>query len=929
MKQSSYEQAKSLAFVLLKKYEIPTLDQVKEAVQKALMVADEPSAVDADLLTREIQSQMNILIPDSANLSDDREHEHWLPDSRSSIDWHFWRRYVSYLEQQKNMPAPVIASLDRLTDTVLEKIELPSRPGSWDRRGMVVGQVQSGKTANYTGLICKAVDAGYKLIIVLAGVHNSLRSQTQMRIDEGFLGFDTKRDRAFSDTSPQIGAGRILTEKRLIAHSLTSSAEDGDFRNAIARKIGVQIGGDPVILVVKKFKSVLNNLLKYVCEQPITIFPDGRRVLRNLPVLLIDDEADHASVNTKEVMLDADTGLVLEEQDVTAINGLIRKILSTFDQSVYVGYTATPFANIFIYPHQPDENINTYGEDLFPRSFIVSLPSPSNYLGPVQVFGLDEFLEASLKSEDGLPIVRAVHDSNALFPSSHRKTHSPRDLPASLREAIRCFIITCAAREARGQGDEHNSMLIHVTRFTDVQQKTFDLVAAELVALQNRLRYGDGALIPSLRTELRELWYSDFAPASVTVIARIDDPRMTNLTWDQVDGCLVTAASKIQVRVINGTQADVLDYYECKTGLSVIAIGGDKLSRGLTLEGLSVSYYLRSSKMYDTLMQMGRWFGYRPGYADLCRLYTTPELIGWYRHITVASEELRQDFERMARLNQTPEEFGLRVQTHPGGLIITAVNKMKAGTKMRVSFDLKLVESTVFSEELTDIRANLNSLTEFLGSLQISTVQEGGDFRWNNIPGERVAAFLGSLSAHPFSIAKPDKLEQYIKRKVDHGELINWTVIVNGNQKYSNGYRHMTGAEIDVGLTFRSKDDLAKTDGAYTLKRRHLLSANDEERDLSNSQKMAALRLTQEDWANKKSSRDKPKSASGMRVREQRLRSNGLLLFYLLDPTEASDGGSHGVPFVGYAVSFPGTAFQSEAAEYMVDKTYLDREFQS
>jgi hypothetical protein len=664
MSQDGYDQAKSLAFVLLKKYSLPTLDQVEQAVERALTIADDRANIDEIMLVKDIQSQLNILIPDSTELTDSWGHEPWLSEKRAAITWHFWRRYVTYMERDKGMPQPVMDALDRLTDSVLEKIEDPLRPGSWDRRGMVVGQVQSGKTANYTGLICKAVDAGYKLIIVLAGVHNSLRSQTQMRLDEGFLGFDTKRDRAFTDDNPQIGAGRIPSEKRLIAHSLTSSANDGDFRNAIAQKIGVQPGGDPIILVVKKHKSVLKNLVKYVQEFGVKM-PDGEKILRDMPLLLIDDEADHASVNTKEVLRDPDTKEILADQDVTAINGLIRRLLKSFDQSAYVGYTATPFANIFIYPHEQNEDVNTWGEDLFPRSFIINLPPPSNYLGPVQVFGLEEYPEANLKAVPGLPIVRLVEDSEGLLPSGHKKGLTPQTLPDSLKSAIRAFLLTCAARAARGQAASHNSMLVHVTRFTAVQQIVYHLVDAELRSLQNRLRYGDGDRKPSLLDEMQAQWEEDFVPTCSAVSEHIYDPWMRPVTWSQVSECLVAASQKAETKVINGKASDVLDYYDRPEGLSVIAIGGDKLSRGLTLEGLSVSYYLRPSKMYDTLMQMGRWFGYRPGYTDLCRLYTTQELVGWYKHITVASEELRQEFDLMALQGGTPKDYGLRVQTHP------------------------------------------------------------------------------------------------------------------------------------------------------------------------------------------------------------------------------------------------------------------------
>ena len=270
---------------------------------------------------------------------------------------------------------------------------------------MVVGQVQSGKTSNYTGLICKAVDAGYKVIIVLAGIHNSLRSQTQLRLDEGFLGRDTQVKRAYEEGIAPLGVGNIrLNNKKLIVHSATSSEEKGDFNNRVANKLGLIPGGhDPILMVVKKNKSVLTNLVKWalstVTEQA------GKRIMRDVPLLVIDDEADHASINTK-LMLD-ENGKSVDDDNVTAINGLIRKLLNSFEQSAYIGYTATPFANIFIYPNSLS---NKHCTDLFPRSFIINLPAPSNYIGPAQVFGLEAEPAIDLEEVRGLDIIREIND---------------------------------------------------------------------------------------------------------------------------------------------------------------------------------------------------------------------------------------------------------------------------------------------------------------------------------------------------------------------------------------------------------------------------------------------------------------------------------------------------------------------------------------
>ena len=241
-------------------------------------------------------------------------------------------------------------------------------------------------------------------------------------------------------------------------------------------------------------------------------------------------------------------------------------------------------------------------------------------------------------------------------------------------------------------------MLIHVTRFVNVQSLIAELVSLELRDIQNRIRYGDGGSPDPIVEELRSMWLEDFVPSSRAARDLYPDLMLgcQDVSWTAVSSRLVESSQRIQVKVINGAARDALDYWDRPEGLSAIAIGGDNLSRGLTLEGLSVSYYLRASRMYDTLLQMGRWFGYRPGYVDLCRLYTTDELREFYSHITMATDELRQEFDLMADRGMTPSDFGLRVRSHPAGLVITAANKMRHGTRMTVSYSGDISETIAF-----------------------------------------------------------------------------------------------------------------------------------------------------------------------------------------------------------------------------------------
>ena len=590
-------QARKLVLDLLTS-NTPTDEELREAVADVLHLLSKRhvNVIDAEELVRTMQAEFNVFQADPVSLDDSTGHVEWLSERRASIRWRFWERYLRYLQKEVRFPPLVLQRLDSTTQRILGKLEDPTRTGPWDRRGMVVGQIQSGKTSNYTGLICRAVDVGYRLIIVLAGMHNSLRSQTQLRLDEGFLGFDTQR-RQMANTSDgftaaALGVGRLIGEKHMTAASLTTSEEQGDFGIREARGVGIVPGDYPVLLVVKKNITILKNFREWLLN--VSGRGDPPRV-RDFPVLVIDDEADNASINTKS-----------SEDDPTKVNEAIRRLLSCFDRRVYVGYTATPYANIYIDPTAEHEEL---GPDLFPASFIEYLRPPTNYFGPSRLFG-------SEISDAALPLFRRIQDEEAWIPNSHKNGHVPGPLPDSVRTAIYAFVLVRAARIARGEHHAHNSMLIHVTRFTSVQARVRSQVEDELELLKSRIKFGDGGAL-SVRTELMRVWHEDFVPTT-EAMAEADSPCVT---WEEIDRLLTEAVDPIVVKTINGTAADILDYFEHRTsGLNTIVIGGDKLSRGLTLEGLTVSYYLRASRAFDTLLQMGRWFGYRPGYEDLCRL---------------------------------------------------------------------------------------------------------------------------------------------------------------------------------------------------------------------------------------------------------------------------------------------------------------------
>jgi hypothetical protein len=914
------QMGRTLVLNMLRGVEAPTTNQIREnaaLVANMLRAKNEGRELDLEALVRDVESLCNIWVGSQSTLDDQKDHVEWLSERRGQIEWRFWERYRRLLEDIEQWAPRTIRRLDEVSDEILGRLEDPDRPGAWDRRGMIVGHVQSGKTSNYIGLISKAADAGYRLIIVLAGMHNSLRSQTQLRLDQGFLGFDTQQRLFFDQSNRRMGVGALPGSTLYPVHSLTNSEESGDFRLSVARQANMMIGSDPILLVVKKNASILRNLIKWATLVQQERHPtSGRLVVPDVPLLVIDDEADYASVNTKDIPYD-ENGRADPDYDPTAINGLIRGLLHRFEKSAYVGYTATPFANIFIYKDAFSEK---HGEDLFPRNFIIRMPAPANYTGPNEVFGVEEDPELGLEGHQELPIVRPVSDHEDWVPDRHKKDHLVGPLPDSVKLAIRSFILTCAGRAARGQKDVHNSMLVHVTRFTAVQAQVTEQVKDELAELKDRLRYGDGNSPSQLTNELRDLWERDFVATS----AEFGDRELQPVQWGNVRAALNQSASRIQVITINGTARDALTYYEHPKGLSVIAIGGDKLSRGLTLEGLSVSYYLRASKMYDTLMQMGRWFGYRPGYSDLCRLYTTADLRDWYSDITAANQELLNLFDHMAAVGGTPDDFGLRVKSHPDGLLVTARAKMRHGQKLQLSFSDSISETIAFHRDPAVIKGNFELVEHLITQLDVGrepVKTASGDLRWAGVDAPEIVSFLEGIETHEGARKAQGKLlARYVQSRVAQGELLNWTVALISNRMAATKYP-VAGHEI--GLISR-EDRRSDSDDRYVIRR--LVSPRDEALDLTPEQYRVALDRTQVAWKKdpgRSTRKEPPEIPSGPMIRQTRSAENGLLLLYPLDPR--SSRLMEPTPIIGVAVSFPKSP-HAATIEYVVTNTYWSQE---
>jgi hypothetical protein len=604
----------------------------------------------------------------------------WLRGRKTEIEFYYWSRLQRYLLELGKLPPAVVGTLDSVTDEILDYAGDPAETGIWRRRGMVLGHVQSGKTSNYSALICKAADAGFKITILLAGTTNLLRAQTQERIDEAFIG----REAIFGvpGIARLIGVSHFIKEGEETRTPFYGTSVDSDFSVVNARNYGVTLEGinEPIIFVTKKNPTTLKNLRNWLTER----YPLGNI---SHPLLLIDDEADNASINTSA-----------DPDKATKINGQIREILALFRCSSYVGYTATPFANIFIDPATNDEMLES---DLFPADYIKSLDPPTNYVGPGRVFGPAGDL--------GIHMVKEVDDYRDILPLNHKNHHPVTDLPPSLLEAVRVFLLTRCIRILRGDGADHSTMMINVSRFNSVQEAVLGEVYRYIETCKQAINVHAGLGKSGLNdVHLRNI-FGDFD-------REFSD---SEFSWPEVQVKLPDAAATVQARTVN-MRGGVLDYKRnSDAGLHVIAVGGLSLSRGLTLEGLTVSYFLRNASAYDTLMQMARWFGYRPDYEDLCRLYITEGSRDYYEHISEVTEELRSELGRMEQLGMTPRDFGLKVREHPDAIRITAANKMRTAQRITLASDLSLkhVEGhSLFNDDDRNTE-NRNFISEFLRSL--------------------------------------------------------------------------------------------------------------------------------------------------------------------------------------------------------------------
>ncbi len=874
----------SVENVLASKQELTPL-LIRTVIEKYRVVNPVTNA-EAERLARRLEARHDVTMTIGAMLKE-KEHRPWLDNARATIDPYYWRRYKKLLGK-KHFSSQVIATLDEITDRILGLMENPEKAGPWNRRGMVVGHVQSGKTANYVGLICKAADVGYRLIVVIAGIHNNLRNQTQLRIDEGFVGRDSTPWLSRREDK-LIGVGKFGFDQKRRPFTLTNSLKD--FNKTMATSVGISLDAlnVPTVLVIKKNSSTLKNLLEWLQEHNAK--RGGKTI--EAPMLLIDDEADNASVN-----------IAYSKDEVSRINGQIRSLLGMFERACYVGYTATPFANIFIDPDTDDE---MFRADLFPRNFIVSLDPPTNYFGANRVF---------LHLHNNEQIIRHIEDNEEILPLKHKKDLKVTALPESLMDAARAFVVAKAIRLVRGHVGQHCSMLVNASRFTNVQRQLRNELHNRIDAIKSSIRVNgalslEDALKDAEIKALHDIWEREYSC-------------IEGLDWRTIQNKLNDAVAPIKVVEVNSNSAGALNYVDYEgIGLNVIAVGGYSLSRGLTLEGLMISYFLRNSVMYDTLMQMGRWFGYRPEYDELCRVWMPEEAEGWYAHVAEAIEELREELRKMEAAGATPKEFGLKVRSHPTALVVTARNKMGSGERVVVKIGLgnSFIETAILNRDEESLESNrlaAQRLAERLveaGKPPTDSVPISGGRLLRGAPVKPILDFLAEFQNHPTSmLTQTEPVKRYIEERAET-ELAVWDILFAGIKSNKGS---LTDVSLGIQINCQRRTAGQKSDATT-------LHVTNKQRVSSRGVEKAGLPQETIDAAERryrnieKLPSDKPINYPDRIYRAERIRP--LLIIHLLDIEPETK------PVIAWSISFPRTKLEEKCVEYIVNTTWFRENF--
>lgn len=901
-------------------------EDIDSYIDKGLeVVAIKLSAEDRQEVFRAIETEEAIKHTPGNCIFDDYDDPHNWYEHAEIEDEHFWRLYSKYLREESSLDDKSIELLDKKTlPEIMNCLCNPKEEHEGRRliRGLVIGDVQSGKTATYSGLICKAVDAGYKVVILLAGITENLRQQTQERVDHGIVGLEIKKDALTKIEKPRrVGVGKY--DKQLLASSYTTQSSD-----FVGQKdsifVSLESQRSVVLFVVKKNVSVLTKLYNWLKNNNY----DHLEACVNAPLLLIDDEADNASVNTRK-----------DETNPTKTNAIIRKICNLFKTASYVGFTATPFANVFIDPDSVDEMKNA---DLFPEHFIYTLPTPSTYIGAKQIFNsgskyyrniryIIDIDEPDYGDECWRDWARThVDELNAgKFYYRHQKEWDGI-LPDSLREAVYCFFMANVIRDLRGQSSAPRSMLVNMSRYVKVQ----NVIKNEIERIYNEFKsivekdfnsdpHKNTAL--PLYNELKHLWNKHYNFVADVSFERV--VRKENLT---------KAIEDIKILVVNGLKSSGKLDFRGNPSLRVIAVGGLALSRGLTLEGLLTSYFYRNTATFDVLMQMGRWFGYRKGYEDIFQIWTSEESACWYDEISRASEDLKADLKEMFAQRLTPKDFGIKVRDNCQELQITA------GNKMRTSYSLDIQESyygNIFETPYISLNVDHNTLNLkqvtwladelFKRSYSFSKFKNNTSLIVRDVPKDVVATFVKNIKS---SKVNPNFNTEYILDFImdeNTVELDLWDIVFqSGDSDKCYGIPHIESVRCAARTVHIENNAIAVSS------RRKLLSTQEGAYGLTQEQLDIVKRECKAIWRKegKNENRDIPNKAYFEHLADRK----PLLIIVLIEPvkTEGKDEKKKLSEYreslgddkmVAFAIGFPGVQGAQNVKHYKANKIYYQQ----
>ncbi len=807
------------------------------------------------------------------NALDDKKKD-WLDIQRiETIGWNkdelktYRQRYIAYLSsigRNKNY----IEETKRSSLDIVKKLGDPDSDYPFYVRGLVVGSVQSGKTANFNAVINSAIDVGYGLIIVLSGIMEDLRVQTQRRIEKEVEGkFENGVFIGVGEVS-SFGDSAYALHKDVKSISVPTSV-DTDFKKSI-KEADFSLNNRN-ILVCKKNTNVLKNLLLWL-QNYLNENKDKIRV----PLLILDDEADNASLNNL-----GDKGM----ECASIINGHIRALLGLFEKKTYLGYTATPFGNVLQDRHDAPSKLWTINDggttyefeqtaSLFPHDFIELLFPPPNYIGAKHFF---ETSRDDIKKIDPL-IAPVVNDTLNVFPerldketekptretgkgtrAANKYDDYPKHLPRSLEEAIMCFIISTAIRISRKKTiyesklyQPHNTMLIHISRFITWQSKTKELVVKYIDELEQNLQNDNPQDSSLIYGEFEGIWnkYYAYIVSNIWIYLPDDyeDEFLIEKSFVEIKSLLITAVQNVEIKAINSNPPKDKLIYPDDSEKTYIAIGGNRLSRGFTLEGLTVNYFIRNTNYADTLLQMGRWFGYRPGYIDCCKLFTTQGAIEKFDQTSLTIEDVEQKFIDMNRdpLN-TPEKYALRVLTHPGVLKVTRDSILKNAEEIKFSYSDHLIQTKKFKIDNEIIKKAWGGFCSHISSISDKIeYQKGKNGKTEYITYEvQDISDLFDFFALPNSFSENElqDVQKFIESCNEKDKLTNWTIAI----KVSGNGRELDtspmGIETSIRRIIRSGPGPEQEAFLYQLKNQCIFSAGGKSANIFSGGKDFQIRL--------------------------------------------------------------------------------------